>query len=109
MVGRVPWATIPGWSVGKSPRKNLYDIPISFHCALSRTFMAIGSIFPSENTTGSVTKDATGHFRYIANSPVKSAKHKRTKGINTMDIAVIGIGILFFAFCLAYIKACDAL
>ncbi|ESZ29266.1 hypothetical protein X734_09030 [Mesorhizobium sp. L2C084A000] len=26
-----------------------------------------------------------------------------------MDIAVIGIGILFFAFCFAYIKACDAL
>ncbi|RUV39664.1 hypothetical protein EOB49_01310 [Mesorhizobium sp. M7A.F.Ca.MR.148.00.0.0] len=99
----------PAWSVGKSPRKNLYEIPISFHCAPSRTFMAIGSIFLSENTTGSVAKDATGHFRDIANSPVKSAKYKRTKGINTMDMAVIGIGILFFALCFAYIKSCDAL
>ncbi|RWB01940.1 MAG: hypothetical protein EOQ39_15655 [Mesorhizobium sp.] len=48
-------------------------------------------------------------FRDIANSPVKSAKYKRKKGINTMDMAVIGIGILFFALCFAYIKSCDAL
>ncbi|RUY51294.1 hypothetical protein EN962_17200 [Mesorhizobium sp. M7A.F.Ca.CA.001.09.2.1] len=109
MAGRVSCATIPAWSVGKSPRKNLYEIPISFHCAPSRTFMAIGSIFPSENTFGFVAKDATGHFRYIANSPVKFAKYKRTKGIKTMDMAVIGIGILFFALCFVYIKACDAL
>ncbi|RWN27540.1 MAG: hypothetical protein E5Y04_02945 [Mesorhizobium sp.] len=71
--------------------------------------MAIGSIFLLENTTDSVAKDATGHFRDIANYPVKSAKYKRTQGINTMDMAVIGIGILFFALCFAYIKACDAL
>ncbi|RUX73701.1 hypothetical protein EN925_27225 [Mesorhizobium sp. M7A.F.Ca.US.006.04.2.1] len=63
----------------------------------------------SPHTAGSVVKDATGHFRYIAKSPVKFAKYKRTTGINTMDIAVIGIGILFFALCFAYIKACDAL
>jgi hypothetical protein len=28
---------------------------------------------------------------------------------NTMDVIVIGIGILFFALSFAYIKACDIL
>jgi len=34
---------------------------------------------------------------------------KQTQGTNTMDIVVLGIGILFFALSFAYIKACDIL
>jgi hypothetical protein len=36
-------------------------------------------------------------------------KNKQNQGTCTMDIVVLGIGILFFAMSFAYIKACDIL
>jgi hypothetical protein len=59
-------------------------------------------------------KSATGRFQGIATLSIKGAKYKTqsTKADtrnNTMDIVVLGIGILFFVLSFAYIKACDIL
>ncbi|MEP6565927.1 MAG: hypothetical protein ABJB10_12380 [Mesorhizobium sp.] len=36
-----------------------------------------------------------------------SAKYKAEARNSTMDIIVVGIGVLFFALSFAYVKACD--
>lgn len=82
--------------------------------------MAIGSIFRLEQ------KLAPSHLKYggplfyaiadlFTQSPtclwqaLRSKVEDQKQGTSTMDIVVLGIGILFFALSFAYIKACDIL
>ena len=71
--------------------------------------MAIGSIFHHEqNAPGAVADQATvSHFMEIRPCRTADAKYKTEVRNSTMDIIVIGIGILFFALSFAYVKACD--
>ncbi|TIV99696.1 MAG: hypothetical protein E5V85_06755 [Mesorhizobium sp.] len=89
-------------------RQNAYKIPISFLPAPSRTFMAAGSIFRSEKEvfTAVVTKMTCARMQFW--SCLRPGGKTRAKARNaTMDLIVLGIGILFFAVSLAYVKACD--
>ncbi|RRI07742.1 hypothetical protein EH240_00420 [Mesorhizobium tamadayense] len=39
----------------------------------------------------------------------QAGKHEQKQGTPKMDLIVFGIGILFFALSLAYVKACNSI
>jgi len=70
--------------------------------------MAIGSIFRVRKISGAVVNEsATGRFRGIA-EPFDQRREVQAEIRNSvMDIILVGLGLLFFALSLVYVKACD--
>ncbi|RWE78886.1 MAG: hypothetical protein EOS63_16740 [Mesorhizobium sp.] len=69
--------------------------------------MAIGSIFSSEKRFDRRRHQGDVRRRAVLSPPLRAHKHKVEQGRPAMDLIVLGIGILFFALSLAYVKACD--
>ena len=72
--------------------------------------MAFGSIFHHEQKSSGRRSLRSYGGSFIGISACRPQVEMQGEARNsTMDIIVIGIGVLFFALSFAYIKACDSL
>ncbi|TIU88945.1 MAG: hypothetical protein E5V86_16360 [Mesorhizobium sp.] len=69
--------------------------------------MAIGSISPSKKRFDRRRRQGVERPRAVLSPATASPQTQSGKGRPAMDLIVLGIGILFFALSLAYVKACD--
>ncbi|TGS19280.1 hypothetical protein EN852_002935 [Mesorhizobium sp. M2E.F.Ca.ET.209.01.1.1] len=69
--------------------------------------MAIGSISPFEETLARHRRQGDVRPRAVLSRHCEPTNTKWKQGRPAMDLIVLGIGILFFALSLAYVKACD--
>ncbi|MGX5801864.1 hypothetical protein ACWGS9_11520 [Bradyrhizobium sp. Arg314] len=71
--------------------------------------MAIGSIFPFEEALDRRHRQGDVRPRAVLIPPMRAVDTNEKQGTPAMDLLVLGIGILFFALSLAYVKACDVI
>jgi hypothetical protein len=69
--------------------------------------MAIGSIFSLARSFDPHHRQGGARSRAVLTACSQQAQSTNGKGTPAMDLIVLGIGILFFALSLAYVKACD--